>query len=306
MKKIFYIALLLFCTSNVIGQNKLTNAVYSLKNNEIDKAKELIDAASVDSTFAEKPATWYYKGFIYKELFKRDEANNRESQLREQSIEFFSKSYEIEKDGPFSKGCENAFKYFASTFYNQCAISFNPNDYPVAISSYNRSKELTRRVDPNTDFTEKDNNFDLALASTYGRIAANDTTNADVYIDKSIELYRKILSVDSTNFSANYNLGIIYYNKGVEIVKAMDYGLDLMELTMMTDQLYEIFRISLPYMKKAYDLKPDREETIIGLEGIYFSLNDVEKSELFKKKRLELEGITPEIESDSTLENGSK
>ena len=70
----------------------------------------------------------------------------------------------------------------------------------------------------------------------------------------------------------------------VEIVKKMDYGLDLLELTMMQDQLFDIFRTSLPFMKKAYDLNPKRRETMIGLEGIYFSMNDVEKSELFKKK----------------------
>ena len=51
MRKIFYIALLLFCTNSIVGQNKLTNAVYSLKNNELDKAKELIDAAAEDSAF---------------------------------------------------------------------------------------------------------------------------------------------------------------------------------------------------------------------------------------------------------------
>ena len=86
MKKIFYIALLLFCTNIVFGQNKLANAVYSLKNNELDKAKELIDAAAEDSLFNNKPATWYYRGFVYKEIFKRDEISKRDSELREKSM----------------------------------------------------------------------------------------------------------------------------------------------------------------------------------------------------------------------------
>ena len=146
MKKIFYIAVLLFFSSSIFGQNLLTNAVYSLKNKELDKAKELIDAASVDSVFYKKPATWYYKGFIYKDLFKRDEANDRNSQYREQSIEYFTKSLKMEADGPFAKGCKNSIKYFAQTFYNQSAVSFNPTDYPIAISSYDRHKELVFKV----------------------------------------------------------------------------------------------------------------------------------------------------------------
>jgi len=299
MKKIFYIALLFFCSNSIIGQNKLTNAVYSLKNNELDKAKELIDAAAEDSVFLVKPATWYYRGFIYKDLFKRDESSKKDSKLREQSIEYFTKAYLMEKDGPFTKGCENAIKYFAQTFYNQSAIAFNPTEYPIAISSYERYKELTKQVNPDVDFTEKDVQFNLAMGSTYNRIATIDTTNASTYVDKSIAYYEKVLAVDSNNFSANYNLGIIYYNRGVEIVKKMDYGLDLLELTMMQDQLFNIFRTSLPFMKKAYDLNPRRKETLIGLEGIYFSMNDVEKSELFKKKIEELddEGEKEEVES---------
>ncbi|MDA9312092.1 tetratricopeptide repeat protein [Vicingaceae bacterium] len=290
MRKIFYIALLLFCTNSIVGQNKLTNAVYSLKNGELDKAKELIDAAAEDSAFIGKPATWYYRGFIYKALFKRDEASNINSQLREKSINYFAIAYEMEEASPFSKGCENAIKYFAQTFYNQSATSFNPNDYLIAVSSYGRYKELTRKINPETDFKEKDIQFNLAMGSTFNRIATIDSSQADINMDKSIEYYKKVLSVDSNNFSANYNLGIIYYNKGVEIVEKMDYGLDLDGLIKMQDELFDIFRTSLPYMKKAYDLDPRRRETLIGLEGIYFSMNDDEKSELFKKKIQELDG----------------
>ena len=79
----------------------------------------------------------------------------------------------------------------------------------------------------------------------------------------------------------------------------MDYGLDLLELTMMQDQLFDIFRTSLPFMKKAYDLNPKRRETMIGLEGIYFSMNDVEKSELFKKKIEDLDGVGEKDEVES-------
>lgn len=290
MRKILYIALLLFCTNSVVGQNKLSNAVYSLKNGELDKAKELIDAAAEDSTFMGKPATWYYRGFIYKDLFKRDESSNINSELREKSIEYFTKAYEMDKASPFANGCVNAIKYFANTFFNQSATSFNPNDYPIAASSFERYKELTRKINPNANFTEKEIQFNLAMGSTYNKIATIDTNNAEVHMKKSIESYKKVLDVDSNNFNANYNLGIIYYNQGVEIVKKMDYGLDLDGLTKMQDELFDIFRTSLPYMKKAYDLDPRKRETLIGLEGIYFSMNDVEKSELFKKKIQELDG----------------
>jgi len=281
---------LMFCTHSLIGQNKLTNAIYSLKNKELDKAKELIDAASTDTLFSIRAATWYYKGFIYKDLFKRDESRNRDSQLREQAIEFFTKSYDMEPEGTFAKGSTQGIKFLAQTFYNQSAVSFNPKDYPIAISSYERYKSLLRKFNPEADFKEKDLNFNLAMASTYARIASSDSTNSAAFLDKSKELYKEILAIDSNNITANYNLGILYYNEGVEIVNTMDYGLDLLELTILQDQIVEMFRASLPYMKRAYDLDPKRKETLIGLQGIYFSLNDIAKSEAFKKEIDALEG----------------
>lgn len=302
MKKIFYIALLLFCTNSIVGQNKLANAIHSLKYNELDKAKELIDAAADDSLFNEKPATWYYRGFIYKDLYKRDEKGNKNSELRERAIEYFQKSYNMDKEGTFAEGSKNAIMYIASSFYNETVITFNPNEYPLAIQSYERYKNLTKTVKPDANFKEKDINFNLGLGNVYTALASTDTNNASTYLEKTIKLYKEVLELDSNNFSANYNLGIIYYNQGVEIVNKMDYGLDLLELTMMQDQLFDIFRTSLPYMKKAYDLNPRKREALIGLEGIYFSMNNVEKSELFKKKIEELDGTG----EDKTIESPKK
>jgi len=300
MKKIVYIALLVFCTQSLFGQNKLTNALYSLKNNELEKAKTLIDAAAVDSLFSERAATWYYRGFIYKNLFKEKETDNKQSPLRELSVEYFTKGYEMEPTGTYAESCANGLKYLALTYYNHSATSFGPQTYPLALSNYDKYKTIMKLVDPEIDFKEKDINFNLALASTYGRIAAQYSVSAKMYLAKAKELYEEILIVDSLNVSANYNLGIIYYNEGVEIVNNMDYSLDLFELNAVQDQIIELFRTSLPYMKRAYDSNPKRKETLMGLQGIYFSLNDIAKSELFKKQLDELEnGGTSEGQNES-------
>lgn len=284
MKKIVYIALLLLFTQALFGQNKLTNALYSLKNNDLDKAKQLIDAAAEDTLFSDRVATWYYRGFIYKNLFKEREANLKQSPLRELSLEYYTKAFKMEPDGSYAESCKNGLKFLAQTYYNHSATSFDPNNYPIAISNYERYKDIYRMVDTNSSFKQRDINFNLALASTYGRIAIEDSTSTKIFLEKAKELYKTILAIDSNNVSANYNLGIIYYNEGVEIVTNMDYSLDLFELNAYQEKIIELFRASLPYMKKAYDLNPTREETLIGLQGIYYSLNDIPKSDLYKKQ----------------------
>jgi tetratricopeptide (TPR) repeat protein len=281
----------LFLFANIVnGQNKLANALYSLKNNELDKAKELIDAASVDSVFIENAATWYYKGHIYKGLFQRDESGELNSVKRKESIESFKKCIEKEPDGQYAESSKKGIKYLATTIYNQAASSFGEDSYLSAIQSYEYHKEVMSYAYPDTDFIDKDIMFKLGLASIYNRMADKDSVNAKMHISEAEKVYKQVLLLDSNNISANYNLGIIYYNQGVDIVNHMDYSLDLMELTLIQDEIIVLFRKSLPYMKKAYDLNPTRKETLIGLQGIYFSLNDIPQSEAYKKELESLEG----------------
>jgi len=275
--------------NSLIGQNKLSNAMYHLKQGELDKAKELIDAAVEDTLFNNKASTWYFRGAIYKELFKEKDAKNKQSELRETSVNSFYKCLKIDEEGTFSGNTKLSLNYLAQTIYNHSATSFDENNYQNAIDLYEKYKEIINFIEPGTSFTDKDIMFKLALATTYGRIAENDSTKKEAFLEKAKNLYREVIELDSNNVSANYNLGIIYYNEGVEIVNNMDYSLDLIELNAVQDQIVDLFRKSLPFMLKAYELNPKRKETLIGLQGIYFSLNDMKKSEEYKRQLEELE-----------------
>lgn len=289
MKRLLYISVLILFAHSAMSQNKLSNAFYSLKNNELDKAKELIDAATVDTLFKDNPITWYYTGHIYKGLFQRDEADDLNSQYRRGAINGFKKTLELDPNGSYAESSRKGLKYLATTVYNQAASIFSEETYESAIEAYDYYKEVMTYAYPETDYTDKDIMFKLGLASIYNRLAEKDTANADDHIAKAEKVYKEILLLDSNNISANYNLGIIYYNQGVDIVNHMDYSLDLMELTLIQDEILVLFKKSLPYMKKAYDLNPTRRETLIGLQGIYFSLNDIPKSDLYKKELESLE-----------------
>lgn len=302
MKRLFYILILFLIGNNTInGQNKLSNAIYHLKQMELDKAKELIDAAVEDTLFSGKANTWYYRGAIYKELFKRDQTSNKNSPYRKTAVESFYQCLNREKNGTVTESAKKSLNYLAQTIYNHSATSFDENNYQNAIDLYDRYKEITAFIKPETEFKDKDIMFKLALATTFGRIAENDTTKKEAFLDKAKELYKQVIGLDSNNISANYNLGILYYNEGVEIVNNMDYSLDLIELNAVQDQIVELFRKSLPFMLKAYELNPKRRETLIGLQGIYFSLNDMKKSEEYKRQ---LEALEENGAADDQPGNG--
>lgn len=300
MRKLIYILILVVLPLGIQAQNKLSNAMYSLKHNELEKAKVLIDAASEDSLFSNRAATWYYKGYIYKEIFLKSERDNRQSPARDTAVASFLKALDKEDADQFVSSINSSLRHLAGTYYNQAAKMFDTENYPFALLNYERFKEIMILVDPNYDFKSLDINFQLALATVYNEIAAGTNETSELYSEKAAKLYEHILTQDTTNISANYNLGIYYYNQGVELVNNMDYSMDLYELNAIQDSMIHLFRMSLPYMKKAYDLDPTRKETLEGLQGIYFSLNDRQKADLYKN---ELKALEEEEPSDQPLED---
>ena len=123
----------------------------------------------------------------------------------------------------------------------------------------------------------------ITLDSDTFLIPRDKNENIDIAI-KNASRY-----MDQTNLTANYNLGIHFYNRAVNIIKDLDVETSLEELAEKEDVCVDLFLKALPYVKTAYDIDPLRRETLIGLTGIYWSLNDLEKYDFYKLKLKELE-----------------
>jgi hypothetical protein len=63
---------------------------------------------------------------------------------------------------------------------------------------------------------------------------------------------------------------------------------DLDKMMKVQDECVEIFKKAEPYMLKAESLDPRKIETLEGLSGIYFALNEPEKSNAYKEKIAQL------------------
>jgi tetratricopeptide (TPR) repeat protein len=94
----------------------------------------------------------------------------------------------------------------------------------------------------------------------------------------------KVLELDPKNVSATFNLGIIYYNQGVNLINSMDIDTPLDKLEVIQDNSTKLFKQSLPFMSKVYQLDPKNQKALESLRQIYQALNDTEKSLEFNKK----------------------
>jgi len=95
----------------------------------------------------------------------------------------------------------------------------------------------------------------------------------------------KSIEIDPKNISANINLGILFYNEGVELMQKMEYDVELSQLDVVQENAKKLFKQSLPFMNKVYELEPKDSRAIDGLEGIYHALNDWEMETFFRKKK---------------------
>ena len=180
-------------------------------------------------------------------------------------------------------------EFLSSKFNNDAASNLNGQNYEKAIKYYDKYKECLKLMNPKQDIKDKEIYFSLALATVFTSVYESNRKDNESFFQKAADTYKAILALDPENISANYSLGILYYNKAVAIITEINFDeTDIIKLSETQDLTIEIFKQSLPFMEKAYQLNPKRKETLIGLEGIYYSLNETDK---LNKIKAELETL---------------
>jgi tetratricopeptide (TPR) repeat protein len=290
-KRTFIFGMLLLFTAVVTkAQESKVDAAYGfLMQKQLDSAKVAIDAAIVHPETSNDLRTWYVRAFIYKSIFNEREKTNYDSPARLESLKSFKKMHSLATTPEEKQQSINGIKYLTTTIYNGVADNLDTVHYKTAISMFELFKEYYPLVDSSkANIQKKDVEFLLALASTYTEKFKNNKSKNE-FLTLTKNAYNKVLAIDPNNVSANYNMGLLFYNQAVDLINQSDYDLDIVALSDIQDNSITLFKESLPFMEKAYSFDPKRKETLLGLSGIYFSLNDFEKSELFKQKLKEIE-----------------
>jgi tetratricopeptide (TPR) repeat protein len=296
LKHISLIILFAWQTVIVFGQfgpkDENVKAMLFLQQNELDSAKKYTDIAITNPSLTDKQVTWFYRGYIYKTLFKQKDKNNKFSPYRDEAIKALLKSIELNQDPQVTENSRKSLKFLVASYYNDAAIAIQTDrDAETALKNFEKYKKLVPIVNPNEDLKKREVEFYLALATLYNSQDPSDTAFKQEIADKAIELYKKVLDLDPDNPSANYNMGILYYNKAASLINKMDYDESLDVVNKKLDHCVSLFLKALPYMQKAYEQNWRRKDVLEGLTGIYYGLNDDEK---YEKYKAELEAIKNE------------
>lgn len=294
MLKIRKIAFLLFvfCIPFIgsAQQEKMAAALNFLQKGNLDSAKISIDQAVVNSATASSYEAWHIRGFVYKEIYKAKEKSNKKSPARVTAIESLKRSLVLDSTKAVYQDNVQGIKFLATTLYNDAATSMDTLNYEVAVINFEKFKLYYSIVDTSADnLKQKEIEFQLAMATIYTQIYRSRAAKDVKFFNMAKTALNTVLSIDPNNVTANYNMGLLYYNQAVDLINETDYGIDFVTLNEIQDNSIILFKQSLPFMEKAYKLNPKKRETLIGLSGIYFGLNEKEKSDEFKQKSEELE-----------------
>jgi len=111
----------------------------------------------------------------------------------------------------------------------------------------------------------------------------NDTTisatEREKYFNNAIKAYEEAIKMDSTNFDALFNLGVIYFNKGGDIINVAN-KLPLNETKKYDEMMVEgnsNLKLALPYFEKAQKLNDKDPLLLSSLKEIYTRLNMMDK-----------------------------
>ncbi|MBK6626815.1 MAG: hypothetical protein IPJ87_14700 [Flavobacteriales bacterium] len=260
----------------------LAEALRKYQAGALNEARALVDEAVLEPGHQRDPEAWLLRGFILKDLYKAKTGTPQGEADRDSALASLDRCLAHDQGGDYTENAAQAYDFLSKTYFNDAARALNELRPDDALALYGKYTAATDRRGAPPDRAAKDVEFHNALGTVYTKLYNQDREQLSWY-DKAVATYEQVLRIDTGNYGANYNLATLYYNRGVYNIQRVGAEYDIPSLQRIQEVSREFFLQALPYMLKAFRMNPKRRETLLGLEGIYYSLQDAERSEHYRK-----------------------
>lgn len=290
IKNSIFILLLMVSCALPAQSDKLFEAQKLSQDKKFDEAITMIDQVVLHSETNNDPAAWHIRSYSYLQLYKQQGVGNiSKINLLDTAMSSALKSVSLDKTKEYNDNNTAFIKNGAALYYKICSIQLLDSlNNEKAENYYLKYKQYTSIISPDFDLKLKDVEFYNTVGSLYADLYTKNNFNQK-YGDIAKTALLKVLDIDNKNIKANINLGILYYNQGATLMRMMDYDVDLAQLDVIQENAKKLFKQSLPFMIKVYELDPKAEKALESLQGIYSALLDEEKANEFKLKKEALE-----------------
>jgi tetratricopeptide (TPR) repeat protein len=288
---------LMLLSLGVMGQITAYNrAVAFYQEKKFDQARVCIDSAAVNPETTKDPIVWLQRAFIYYELYKakdRQIANGKaidvkiNSSLRDTSVQSIRMVYALTPDLDTKTNADKLFGSYTNSYYRMAnTFLTDSSNSEKSEKAFEKHLEMTKYIDPKLDIRARELEYFKAVGSHFAeKFNLNGKDTSALRIAKVALM--KAIDRDGDGYSANFNLGVLYFNQGSNLVR--DMGIPTIEeLEISQANAEKLFRQAEPFLLKALKINPKSKPVLEGLERMYRWLNDYEKSEFFLKKLKEL------------------
>ncbi|MFN6377801.1 MAG: hypothetical protein ACK4WD_00895 [Flavobacteriales bacterium] len=290
---VIFLAFLLTVGARVAAQDALplTQLAGELcSQNRLIEASREAEKAISDPVEMKVAQSWYIAGFIYKELYKDQESEMRESPFREKAIQYLQNALTLDKNGENTQNAKAAVRYLAISYFNDALkrskeITAATADEPEAL--YQKFRHCMRLVNVQTDFTEYDKQIFKSLGQAHYRMWEQNTSASGIAA-RSADYFQRVLILDESDCEAKFNLVIIYYNQGVHKIRSLDLQSDLNDLIASQELAIRFFNKALPYAQDCFDSCPSRVEYY---KGLMFCNRALGKEEEYLRLKAQLESL---------------
>jgi Tfp pilus assembly protein PilF len=149
MKILYFAAILALANTTVYGQNsKVTSAWRYLEIQELDNAKEAIDAAVEHEKTKGKADTWVLRGKIYYQIYvgEDEELKGQFPKILDGAAESFLKVLELDAKGNYKKDAMPYLTGLRGQFINNGGTKYAEKDFQSAIENFEMSRTISEKA----------------------------------------------------------------------------------------------------------------------------------------------------------------
>ena len=277
---------MIVCHSQYAQTDMLFDAQKLCNEKKFDQAIPLIEKVIINPETKNDPAAWHIRAYAYIQSYKQAGSFNiTKINLLDTAMVSALKSIQLDSAKGYLENNNAFIKNGAVSYYKISTILLQDSSNNVKSEKfYSTYKKYTTLVNPSFDFKQKDIEYYNATGGFFAELYMKNNFNQK-YGDIAKFALLKVLDLDNKNISANINLGVLYYNQGATLMQMMDYDVDLAQLDVIQENAKKLFKQSLPFMIKVYELDPKAERALESLQGIYSALLDDAKANEFKQKK---------------------
>lgn len=268
---------------------KLVRAQSLYNEKKPDLAQLCIDSVITHPETMKRFEAFTIRGFVYYELYKRNDKSKLESSLRDTIISSVRRSNQLKPDADYKSQNDKMLSTLAAQYHSIGKnFLFNESNYESSQKAYNKYRETTRLIDTAYNFRERDLEYYLAAGSHFSDKFNQDKSNTKAF-DIAKVCLMKALEINPGDTSANMNMGVMYLNQATNLIEKIDAGeASINDLDIIQENAVKLAKQAEQFFLKVYNQNNRNKKAVLALYYVYRVLLDDAKIKLFEAKCKEL------------------